>query len=129
MSPRINYIFVQERKAMLCLIKKLFLSFTQFSNLISKRRSFTVLSTDVCVLTSYFFCSLISFSKKWNMEAMLTFPYSYNCQKFNNKMNEKRSEEFQSMDTEYVTGQINSCILELLLRRCCCLIFALSQKS
>ena len=30
-----KYIFVQERKAMFCLIKKLFLSFTQFSNLIS----------------------------------------------------------------------------------------------
>ena len=35
MSPRIKCIFVQERKAMFCLIKKLFLSFTQFSNLIS----------------------------------------------------------------------------------------------
>ena len=32
-----------------------------------------------------------------------------------NKMNEKRSHEYQSMDPEYVTGQINSCILELLL--------------
>ena len=30
-----NNIFVQERKAMFHLIKKLFLSFTQFSNLIS----------------------------------------------------------------------------------------------
>ena len=35
MSLRIKYIFVQERKAMFRLIKKLFLSFTQFSNLIS----------------------------------------------------------------------------------------------
>ena len=35
MSPRIKYIFVQERKAMFCLLKNLFLSFTQFSNLIS----------------------------------------------------------------------------------------------
>ena len=32
---RIKYIFVQERKAILCLIKKLLLSFTQLSNLIS----------------------------------------------------------------------------------------------
>ena len=46
----------------------------------------------------------------------------------NNKMNEKRSQEYQSMDPEYVTGQINSRILELLLRRFCCLIFALSHK-
>ena len=48
--------------------------------------------------------------------------------KVNNKMNEKRSQEYQSMDPEYVTGQINSRILELLLRRFCCLIFAPSQK-
>ena len=49
--------------------------------------------------------------------------------KVNNKMNEKRSQEYQSMDPEYVTGQSNSRILELLLRRFCCLIFAPSQKS
>ena len=49
--------------------------------------------------------------------------------KVNNKMNEKRSQEYQSMDPEYVTGQINSRILELLLRQFCCLIFAPSQKS
>ena len=42
----------------------------------------------------------------------------------NHKMNEKRSQEYQSMDPEYVTGQINSCVLEPLLRRFCCLIFA-----
>ena len=38
----------------------------------------------------------------------------------NNKMNEKRSQKYQSMDPEYVTDQINSRILELLLRRFCC---------
>ena len=47
----------------------------------------------------------------------LTFPYSYSWQKFNNKMNEKRSQEYQGMGPEYVTGQINSRILELLLRQ------------
>ena len=47
----------------------------------------------------------------------------------NNKMNGKGSQEYQGMDPEYVTWQINSHILELLLRRFCCLIFALSQKS
>ena len=47
----------------------------------------------------------------------------------NLKMNEKRSQEYQSMDPEYVTGQINSHILEPLFRRFCCLIFAPSQKS
>ena len=47
----------------------------------------------------------------------------------NNKMNGKGSQEYQGMDPEYVTWKINSHILELLLRRFCCLIFALSQKS
>ena len=32
----------------------------------------------------------------------------------NHKMNEKRSQEYHRMDPEYVTGQINSRILELL---------------
>ena len=67
--------------------------------------------------------------KQWNIETMLTFPYLYNWQNFNNKINEKRGQEYQSMDPEYVTGQINSRILELLLRRFCCLIFAPSEKS
>ena len=53
---------------------------------------------------------------------MFTIPYSYDWQTFN-KINEKRSQEYQSMDPEYVTGQINSRILELLLRRFCRLIF------
>ena len=36
---------------------------------------------------------------------MLTFPYSYSWQKFNNHpMNETWSQEYQSMDSEYVTG-------------------------
>ena len=66
-------------------------------------------------LCSHFilFCSLISVSKKWNIEAMLTFPYLYKLAKVNNnhKMNEKRSQKYQSMDHEYVTEQSNSCIL------------------
>ena len=33
------------------------------------------------------------------------------------------------MDPEYVTWQINSRILELLLRQFCCVIFATSEKS
>ena len=50
--------------------------------------------------------------------------YTYNWQKFNNKMNGRRSQEYQSMNPEYVTkehvtGQINSRILELFLRRFC----------
>ena len=60
---------------------------------------------------------------------MLTLPYTYIWQKFNNKMNEKRRQEYQSMDPDYVTGQINSRILELLLRQFSCMVFAPSQKS
>ena len=44
-------------------------------------------------------------------------------------MNEKRSQEYQSMGPKYVTGQINSRILELLLRRFGRSIFVPSQKS
>ena len=54
---------------------------------------------------------------------MLSFPYSYN------KIKVKRSQEYQSMGPEYVTGKINCHILELFLRRFCCLVFAPSQKS
>ena len=60
---------------------------------------------------------------------MLTLPYSYIWQNFNNKMNEERNQGFQSMDPEYVTGKINSRTLKLLLTRFCCLIFAPSLKS
>ena len=62
-------------------------------------------------LCSHFMLFFISVSKKWTIETMLTFPYSYNWQKLNNKMNEKRSQEYQRINPEYVTGQINSCIL------------------
>ena len=59
---------------------------------------------------------------------MLTLPYSYNWQKFDSKMNEERSQEYQSMDPEYLTGKTRSRILELLLKRFCRLIFASSRK-
>ena len=88
----------------------------------------TVLSPDVCILFSYF-RSLISICKKRNIKTMLTLPYPYNWQKSNNKMNEKKSQEYQSMDPEYVTGKINSRILDLLLRRFCYMIFVPSWKS
>ena len=34
----------------------------------------------------------------------------------NHKTNEKRNQEYQRMNPEHVTGQINSRVLELLLR-------------
>ena len=68
----------------------------------------------------------------------LTLSYSYTWQKFN-KMNEERSQGYQSAVPEYVTWQINSHILQLLLRPlyrskiliCCSLIkhFPNNQKD
>ena len=86
---------------MLHLIKKLFLSCTRFSNLTLQRRSFTVFSTDICILFSCFFSSLVSVSEKRNIETMLTVPYSYNWQKFNNNMNEKEANNYKSYSGAY----------------------------
>ena len=47
---------------------------------------------------SSLFCPVISVSKKRNIKSMLILPYLYNWQKFNNKLNEKRSQKYQSMD-------------------------------
>ena len=44
---------------------------------------------------------------------MLTLPYSFSWQKFNNKMNGKRGQEYQSIGPEYVTGQTNGHIENL----------------
>ena len=80
------------------------------------------------ILFSCFFCSVISVSKKRNIETMLTLPYSYNWEKFNNKMNEKSSQEYQSMDPEYVNRKINSRIPQLLFRWFCCCDFCTVLK-
>ena len=45
-------------RLMFHLIKKLLLSFRRFWNLISRRKSFTVLSTDVCIFSYFFFVLL-----------------------------------------------------------------------
>ena len=76
-----------------------------------------------------FLLSYISLSKKWNIETMLTFPYSYNWQTFSNKMAEKGSQEYKSMDSEYVTRQIKCRILELLLKQIVVYIAANQQIS
>ena len=110
--PRIKnkyFCFFKER---LCSIKRLLLFFTQFSKLILWRRSFPVLSTDACIALSYFCCFPMSVSKKRYIGRILILPDSYMWQKFN-KMNEKRSLGYQSGGVEYVTGQINSRILQL----------------
>ena len=60
----------------------------------------------------------------WNVDN----PACFLNMTLNNKMSEKRSLKYQSMDPEYGTGQVNSRILEFLLRRFCYLIFAPSHK-
>ena len=129
MLPRIKYIFVLEIKPMFRLIRKLFLSFTQFSNLISLTQIICCIIHRYLYCLLILFCSLVSVSNKQTIETMLTLPYPYNWLKFNNKMNENRSQEYQSMDPECVTGKINSCILQLLLRQFCCIIFSPPGKS
>ena len=62
-----------------------------------------------------FYASFFSYISSEEREHRNNVNPSYNWKKFNNKMNEKRSQEYQSMDPEYVTEQINSHILELLL--------------
>ena len=79
------------------------------SNLFSWGRSFTILSTYFCILFPHF-CSLISVSKKLDIERILTLPYSHKWQKFN-KINERKSQGCQSVGTEYVAEQINSLTL------------------
>ena len=69
--------FCLKKKSNVSLNKSVIAVFHTISNLISQGRSFTELSTDVCILFSYFFCSLVSVSQKWDPEIMLTLPYSY----------------------------------------------------
>ena len=80
-------------------------------------------------LYSLFILFLFSYIRFWETEHRnnVNPSYSYNWQKFNNKMNEKRTQEYHSMDPEYVTGQNNSHIQELLSRPFCCLFFALCR--
>ena len=49
-------------------------------------------------------------SKKLDIERILTLPYSHKWQKFN-KTNERKTQECQSADAEYVAEQINSLTL------------------
>ena len=100
----------------ICLCKKkcrgnwmMMMFFKQISNLLSWGRSFTILSTYFCILFPHF-CSLISVSKKLNIERILTLPYSHKWQKCN-KINERKSQGCQSVGAEYVAEQINSLTL------------------
>ena len=83
--------------------------FTQLANLILWGRSFTVLSTYFYILLPYFCCSLITVSKKLDIERILTLTYSYKWQNFN-KINERKSQGYQSVGPDYVAEEISSLI-------------------
>ena len=61
-------------------------------------------------LFPYFCCSIISVSKKLDIEIIQTLPYLYKWQKFG-KIYERKSQEYQSVGVEYIAEEINSLIL------------------
>ena len=83
--------------------------------------------------------SLVVILHSLNTTTMWHFHYLYVLLRENHKINAVCFPSFHNgcnptckvwhMDPEYVTGLINSRILELLLRQFCCSIFAPSQKS
>ena len=126
MSPRIKY-FCLKKKSNISLNKNVIFVF----HTILKLDFITQINCFIhrC-LYSLFILSLFLYQFHANgTMKVLTLPYSYNWQKFNNKINEKRSHAYQSMYPECVTGQINSRIVDLLLRQSCRLIHAPSWKS
>ena len=81
MSPKIKYIFVQERKEMFLNKKVIFVFHTIFKLDFITQIIYCIIHICLC---SHFilFCSLISVCKKWNIEIILTFSYSYNWPKW-----------------------------------------------
>ena len=73
-----KHIFVQERKAMFHLAKKVIFVFNTIFKLDCIMQIIYCI-IQRCLYSHVIFCSLISVSKKWSM---LTFHYSYNWQKF-----------------------------------------------
>ena len=76
-----NNIFVQERRAMFCLVKKIIFVF----HIIFRLDFITQITYSIihrCLYLHFMlFCSFKSVYKKWNIETRLTFPYSYNWQR------------------------------------------------
>ena len=105
-AEAINFLGIF-KKDMLPKIKKVYFC-------LKKKRNVSLNKKVIFVFHTIYTISSISVSGKRNIETMLTLLYSYNWQKFN-KINEKRSQEYQSMGPECVTRQINSRILEIIL--------------
>ena len=104
-SPRLNYILIFKKSSVSFNKKVIFVFHTIFK--LGFIMQIIHCFIHRCLYSLFIlFCSLISVFKKQNTEKMLTVSYSCNWQKFKNKMNEKWSQEYQSMDPEYVTRQI-----------------------
>ena len=71
-----KYLFCLKRKRNVLLNEKVIFVFHMIFKLDFMTQLFTVLSTDVCILFSYFCYSLIPVSKKRDMERILILPIS-----------------------------------------------------
>ena len=100
--------YVSKNKLYFCLKKK-----SNVSNILNIFNFDFITQIIYCIirrcLYSLFilFCSLLSVSNKQNMEKMLTLPYSYNWQIFNNKMNENNEARSIRVSTPRIFNQAN----------------------
>ena len=122
--------FISRKKSNLSLNKKvIFVFHTIFKLDFIIQIFYCIIERCLC---SHLILFLFSYISLYEMEQRNNVNFSLFMQLAkvsNNKMNEKRSQEYQSMDPEYVTELWITRILEFLLKRFCCLVFApLSQK-
>ena len=115
MSLRIKYIFCSRKKSDVLFNNYFYLSHNFQAWFYNADHLLYYPQMSVFPFHTFFVLLYKSVTKKWNVETMLKFPYSDNFQKLKTtKWMKKRSHEYQSMDPEYLTEQINSRILELL---------------
>ena len=130
MSLRINCILVQERKATFHLIRQLFFVFNTIFKLDSTMQIiYCIIHRCLCSHFIPFSVLLYQSLRNGTYKQCEPFPIHAIGKSLNNHKMNGKSKEYQSIDPVYVTGKINSRILELLLRRFCCLIFAPFLKN
>ena len=121
-SPRIKYFFLKKKEKQCFEHFKYFQTWFHNADHLLYYPQMSALSFHTFSVLSYQFLR----NRTWKV---LTLPYSCSWQNFNNKMNEiKKPEVSECRHPEYAR-QINSRIVELLLRQYYCLIFALPWKS
>ena len=105
MSPGIKYIFAYKKKGNVLLNKKVIFVFHMIFKLdFITQAIYCIIHR--CLYSLFILFVLLSVSKKPNIERMLTLPYSYNWQKFDNKTNEKRSQEYQMQALNMQLGKL-----------------------